>query len=155
MPSRQTPRSAEAESERMFRDEFDAVIERLVGELDPPLDSKRVTEPRKVALWGIVDPRVDPAMFTEQLKTQGFGQEDLATMMLIQNHPELAEVYAQPVADPEAAADLTELARYPFRLGLYADIEDPDERTSEAEHIHREWMKTQGQAVEMNQKGIY
>lgn len=132
----------------MFREELDAVLSRLEAEREPPIDAKRASEPKKAALWGLEDPRVDPTLFVEKLKTTGFGSEDLKTMLLIQENPELAEVFAQPIADPEAAADLTELARYPFRLGMYKDITDPDERTGEAERIHRSWMKSQGHAVE-------
>lgn len=147
MPN-QPPRSVEAEAERMFRDELDAVLERLGAELEPPLDAKRVSEPKKAALWGLMDPRVDPTLFSQKLQSTGFGPEDLQAMLLVQENPELAEILAQPLQDPEAVADLTELARYPFRLGMYKEIADPDERTREAERIHRGWMRSQGHAVE-------
>ena len=141
-------RSAEAEAEQSFRDEFESVVDQLAAEQAPPVDAQRVTEPRKVALWGLQDPRVDRETFAQTLMSTGFQPQDLQTMLLIQNHPELAQVYGQPVQDPEAARDLTELARHPFRYGLYGHIEDPEERTAEAERIHKGWMKLHGKGQE-------
>jgi hypothetical protein len=135
--------SVEARAEQGFRDEFEKVMEKLAAEQEQPIDTKQVTEPRKVALWGIQDPRVDRETFKQQL-AQGFQPQDLQNMLIVQNHPELAEVYGQPVQDPAVAADLTELARYPFRLGTYHHIQDPEERTAEAERIHKAWLKLHG-----------
>lgn len=124
----------------MFRDEFDAVVEQLGAGQEPPLDSERVSDPKKALLWGLADPWVDPVLFGQQLQ-QGFSPEDVQAMTIVQEHPELAEVFGQPQQDPGVIAELTELARYPFRLGTYNHIQDPDERVAEAERIHAAHLK--------------
>lgn len=149
MPNRQPiQRSPEAEAERGFRDEFDKVVGSIAQGQGQPLDTTAVSNPRKAALWGLADPRVDPTTFKAQLMQQGFQPQDLQSMLIVQNHPELAEVYGQPVQDPAAADDLTTLAQYPFRLGMYHEIQDPNERVAEAERIHRDWLKSNGKADE-------
>lgn len=146
-------RSPEARAEQEFRAEFDRVMEKLSSEQGPPLDTQHVGDRRKVALWGLADPRVDRESFRQQLMTTGFQPQDIQQMLIVQNHPELAATYGQPVQDPDQAADLTELARYPFRLGTYNDIQDPDERTSEAERIHKQWLKLHGTGQDVAEEG--
>lgn len=147
MPRSQAPRSIDAEAERSFRDGFDTVMEELARRQQQPPDTEQVSEPRKARLWGLRDPRVEFDTFKQTLMTTGFGPEDLQAMLIVQEHPDLAEVYGQPVADPEMADELAALAEHPFRLGTYRHILDPDERTREAERIHRNWQRMQGMAV--------
>lgn len=147
MPRRQAPPSVDSEAERRFQDSFDTVLAELARRQQQPPDTEQVSRPRKARLWGLADPRVDPETFKQALMTTGFQGPDLESMLIVQEHPDLAEVYGQPQGDPEMAADLTTLARYPFRLGTYRHILDPDERTREAERIHRDWMKSRGASV--------
>lgn len=147
MAQRQAPRSIDSEAERRFQDSFDTVMDELSRRQQQPPDTDRVSEPRKARLWGLTDPRVDFDQFKQTLMTTGFQGPDLESMLIIQEHPDLAEVYGQPVQDPDMADELTALAESPFRLGTYRHILDPDERTREAERIHRLHLKQRGVTV--------
>lgn len=154
MPQRQAPRSIDAEAERRFSVGFEAVMDELARRQQQPPDTDRVSEPRKARLWGQRDPRVEYDQFVQTLMTTGFQPQDLESMLIVQEHPDLAEVYGPPTpGEPnwreqpnaeEVARELATLAEHPFRLGTYNHILDPDERVTEAERIHRRWQKMQG-----------
>lgn len=157
MPYRESaPKGTVDRATREFSQEFDSVINRLVAEQDPPAGSRRVSEARKVALWGIEDRRVDPVLLKQRLLTTGLGDE-ARQMSVVQEHPDnadLAMAYAngiaqmQGVQDPEGLADqLVDMARWPYRWGLLEHINDPVEMTRESNRLERAWLNTQDQST--------
>lgn len=137
--------------ESEFSREYEQVIDLLASEQGPPSGAERVPESRRVALWGLRDRRVDPDLLRERLLTTGLGEE-AQQMAVVQEYPEVLDVYAngvmalQDVQDPEALADdLVRFAEHPYRYALLADLaHDPEAMVREANRLERLWERQQG-----------
>lgn len=152
MPPRRrySPRGFSEQVESEFDREFRAVIDKLDAEQSPASGTSRVSESRKVALWGLRDRRVDPDVLRQRLLAGGLGEE-AQQMAVVQEYPEVLEVYAGGIAnlpdveDPEGLVDqLVRFAEWPWRWGTIAHLDDPDEQVREANRIEREWEKQYG-----------
>jgi hypothetical protein len=123
-------------------EDMEQIAARIAAEEGDAPGSRTVGDAELVKLWGTTDPRADPDILRERLATTGLGDE-AQQMKIAEEWPELVELYAQPVADPEILEQLVALAQYPYRRSVYEDIDDPEEQVKEAERIAALWQKTQ------------
>jgi hypothetical protein len=133
-------------------EEAEQVAGRIAAEEGDPPGARKVGETEAVRLWGITDPGADHDLILEALKTTGLAPDFLdpsspKALALVKARPELAQVLAQPAPNEEVAAMLATFAEYPFRFGLFADhSDDPQEQTSYAERLTKQWQATQAPA---------
>lgn len=121
------------------------VADRIAASEGTPPGAGRVSEAQAVRNWGIRDPLVDPDQFKMMLMQQGIPDEAWGHLMLAEEYPDLRADYAQPVADPDLAEQLTVLAEHPYRAALVFDHSDDDEeRVKLADHLDREYQKRVG-----------
>lgn len=141
-----------------FNASFDALTKRSAAGLGQPPGTKPVGDAEKVRQWGITDHKVDRTALTAQLMTQGVPPELLdpnnpQALAIAKAAPDLLPLYVQPVQDPELADTLAGLAHTPFRHGLLAGIDDPEEQVAEANRLAALHAKKTGAAVaEMEQE---
>jgi hypothetical protein len=149
MPSRKLghERMTSSEEEQVvssFLDDLDAVARRIAADQGEPPDAHPMGDAEKVKAWGLRDRRADPATLLPRLLATGLGPEEANQMAIVQEWPELADLYANPAPDHRTADQLVRLAEFPFRRGILADLEDdPEAWTKEAERLERLWNKGQ------------
>lgn len=139
MPRRRTA-SYEQRLSDMVADAIAADSEKMAAESGPP-PGRRMSEAEEARLWGLRDPNVDHAALLARLLTEGLGEE-AQMLAVVQEIPDLAAAYAEPVQDAGAAEALATLAEYPFRATLWAHLGDPEDRVAVAERAARAWEKT-------------
>lgn len=149
MASSSAPRATSAVewAETQFDSEFEDVLNRIIGENGPAPGTEKATTSDEIELWGTQDPRFDRDLFMRTMMTTGFPPEVAQEMLVVQEHPELAELLSQPIPDEELSGLLADIVEWPFRHGLYAHLDDPDERVKVADRINRGWLKSLGESV--------
>lgn len=135
------------QAQREIDAEIQQAIRMLAAEVGPAPGARPLSEAKKVSMWGQRDPKVDYTQVASQLMTTGLAPDLLDPekgLALFKEHPEMAQMYAQPVA-PDVADQLARLAEYPLRLGLLAHLEDyPKQNVAEANRLDRAWEKQTG-----------
>lgn len=146
-PRTPPPRSAVERARNEIRDEIKMAIRLLSAEMGPAPGARPLSEAKKVSMWGQRDPKVDYAQVASQLMTTGLPPDLLdpkTGLAIFKKYPEMAQMYAQPVAQ-EVAIPLAILAEYPLRLGLLEHLEDdPEAMVKEANRLDRAWQKQMG-----------
>ena len=149
MPPRTRPISPEEEAQRELDDELTQAIAEIAAEMGPAPGAKHVSEAQKLAMWGQRDPQVDYDQMLEMLQTTGIAPELLdpkseQALMIVQENPEIAEMYAGPV-EPALAEALAVLAEHPFRLSVISSlVDDPEAYVAEADRLDAKWQKQFG-----------
>lgn len=141
MPRRSEPEGAESRAIREVLEEDDRALEAIRAEAGPPPDSRRLSSADEDEAWGAADPRVDHDAMVGMLQTRGLPPELVRRLKVVELRPEWAPLYQQPTPDPERAAMLARLARYPYRLALLEDLDDPDEQVAAAERLDRRFQQ--------------
>jgi hypothetical protein len=97
-------------------------------------------------MWGQQDPQVDHETLVQQLM-QGAVPPELVDptadrpLALVKNHPEIAQLFAQPL-DAEMATLVATLSEYPFRLSLLAPYtDDPEASVKKSDSLTARWRR--------------
>jgi hypothetical protein len=141
-PRRSRSKTAEEYALERFNQNFEKAALQAAQSWGQPAGSRPVGDAEKVRQWGLQDSNVDRTALTASLLTQGLAPELLdpnnpQAPAVMKAAPDLAPLYGQPVQDSELADTLAGLAQYPFRYGLLAGIDDPEEQVKEAERLSR------------------
>jgi hypothetical protein len=144
-------RSPEEQAQTEVLSELERAVQALAAEWGPAPGAKNVSTRREVTLWGQRDPKVDFESLKQQLMATGLGQtpdlldpEGDGALAVIQEHPDMAPLFMEPVAE-DVADVLATLAEFPFRLAILLDLEDdPEAMVAKAESLDRAWMKEMG-----------
>lgn len=148
-PRRSRSQTPEDAAIRSFTANFDLLTKRSAASLGQPPGTRPVGDVELVRQWGIRDNKVDRLQLLAQLLTTGLPQELLdqnnpQAFAIMKAAPDLAPLYGQPVTDHEVAEILTGLAEWPFRYGILAAIDDPEDQVKEANRLDGLWQKKVG-----------
>jgi hypothetical protein len=149
MPGRK-PESFEDGLLGALEQETEDMLDRLAREQGPPPDADKLSEADEDDAWETDDPSVDYETMAQQLTSQGLPPEVVNGLLVVKLHPEWAPLYQRPTQSAEMAHMLTQLARWPFRLSLIEDIDDPDEQVKKAESLDRRYQKRMTQRQEQS-----
>jgi hypothetical protein len=141
-----------------FNKSFDALTKRSAISLGQPAGTRPVGDAELVRQWGIMDNKVDRTALAQQLMAGGLPPELLDPnsphkLEIVKAAPDLAPLYGQPVQDPEVADILAGLAEHPFRHGILAAIDDPEDQVKETARLNRLWEKQMAERQPAEQSG--
>jgi hypothetical protein len=146
MPPRTPPRSVAEQADEEIKTEITDLVSQIAAEEGPAPHAQYVSDEHEVAMWGQQDPSVDHETLVQQLmqgavppeRVDPSGDHPLA---LIKSHPELAQLFSQPL-DQEMATMVATLAEYPFRLALLAPYtDDPEASVKKADSLTQRWRR--------------
>lgn len=154
MPNRRS-RSTTPEDAAMknFTANFDLLTKRSAASLGQPAGTRPVGDVELVRQWGIRDNKVDRPSMLAQLMTEGLPPELLdpnnpKAYAIAKAAPDLLPLYAQATPDHELADILAGFAERPFRYGILAAIDDPEDQVKEANRLDGLWQKKTGAPLE-------
>lgn len=143
MPKKPVVKNYEERVAEAWLEEAQKVAARIAAEEGDPPGADAVGEAEAVRLFGLKDRGAPYDLVYGMLTTTGVPPEQVGAMAVVQEAPELAELYAQPAPDEATAAMLATLAEYPFRWGLVIDYsDDPEEQVRWADALYKGWIET-------------
>jgi hypothetical protein len=157
-PRRSRSMTPEDRAIENFNKSFDALTKRSAASLGQPPGTRPVGDAELVRQWGIMDNKVDRTALAQQLMAGGLPPELLDpnnpnSLEIVKAAPDLAPLYGQPVQDPELADILAGLAEHPFKYGILAALDDPEDQVKEAERLNRLWEKQMADQQPAEQPG--
>lgn len=132
--------------------ELDGMVGALAAELGPAEGAEFPSDAKEVELWDQMDPRVDNDALKAMLKAgtvppAWYDPHSDQRLALIRAHPEMAQMFAQPL-DDEMASIVAGLAEYPSRMTVWKPYaNDPEAMVRKANSVDARWRRRQGQMV--------
>lgn len=147
------PQTVEDLVAQRFSKNFEKYRDAIVARRGPPPASERLSAAREDALWSYTDPKVDRDQLASQLLQTGLPPELLhpdspQALDIVKEQPDLIAALAQKAPDAETADMLARMVQTPFRWGLLANIDDPDEMVRKSDALDRRYqMRHQAPAM--------
>lgn len=133
--------------------EVDDMTSSLAAELGPAEGAEFPSDAKEVELWGQMDPRVDYDTLKAQLMQgtvppEWSDEHSDQRLALIRAHPEMAQMFAQPL-DDEMASMVAGMAEYPSRMTVWKPYaNDPEAMVRKANSVDARWRRRTGQVAE-------
>lgn len=144
MPRRIETEDAESRAIRELSDEDAQTLNTLTLQAGPPPDAERMSEADEDNAWSTMDPNLaDHEQLAQMLATQGLPPE-LAQKLLItklRGDDGWLQTLTQPTGSLDTANQLIKLAKYPFRLSVLDNFDDPEAQVRKAESMDRRYQK--------------
>lgn len=153
MPRRTRQHPIDVQARDEVGRELDDMVGALAAELGPAEGAEFPSDEQEVELWGQMDPRVDYDALKAQLMQGSVPPEWVdehsdQRLALIRAHPEMAQMFAQPL-DDEMASIVAGMAEYPSRMTVWKPYAaDPTAMVAKAKSVNAQWRKRTGQVAE-------